>query len=171
MTALDVLALLDDRPRDAVSVLGLLPEEEADAQPLARGVARGARRRGRPAKPSTPVAGDVLALLFPKRKRYDKKRALRYVSRHFQSGAVSKQSQLRALRHNRSGHAVTQDQLFPVLPIPKVQRVPGKVQWKKYTPEAIQRAAFSKGTLRQIAASVGAKHRSQCRSLATARLL
>ena len=38
MTALDVLALLDDRPRDAVSVLGLLPEEEADAKPLARGL-------------------------------------------------------------------------------------------------------------------------------------
>ena len=59
---------------------------------------------------------------------------------------------------------MTQDQLCPVLPITKVQRVPGEMQWKKFTPEAIQRAAFSKGSLRQIAASVGGKHRSQRRS-------
>ena len=99
MTALDVLALLDDRPRDAVSVLGLLPEEEADAQPLARGVARGARRRGRPAKLSTLAgAGDVLALLPPRVQRngWHKSRHFRHVRRRNQAkcscGALSGRS-------------------------------------------------------------------------------
>jgi hypothetical protein len=35
-----------------------------------------------------------------------------------------------------------------------VIKIKGKGQWKKWLPEAIQKAAFSKGTLRQIAASM-----------------
>ena len=110
-------------PRDAVSDLGLLPEEEANTKPLARGVARGARRRGRPAKPSTfAIAGDVLALLprTPRKKAVQKVRLVGHLRNIQTVTAPCPQAQsirpssytgpaLPCLANNQSSEGVRQD--------------------------------------------------------------
>ena len=59
-------------------------------------------------------------------------------------------------RFNRSGRAVTASDfmLMPVGPVrmPANRKEAGTGKWKSWTPEAVQRAAFATGSLRQVVA-------------------
>ena len=69
---------------------------------------------------------------------------------------VHKQVRAKMVRFNMSGRAVTVDALMNL--DAKVTKVPGKARWKKWLPEAIQKAAFSQGSLRAIAKSMQDGH-------------
>ena len=63
--------------------------------------------------------------------------------------------QVKAKRFNASGRAVRQDQLMPVgtgkqMNVNKKTKRKqwGSSAWRKWTPEAVQRAAFDKGAVR-----------------------
>ena len=69
---------------------------------------------------------------------------------------VHKQARAKMVRFNMSGRAVTVDDLMNL--DAKVTKVPGRSRWKKWLPEAIQKAAFSQGSLRAIAKSMQDGH-------------
>ena len=71
--------------------------------------------------------------------------------------AAAKQQRSKQLRFNTSGKAITADDvMYPAgVQAPKIR---GTNSWKEWTPEAIQRGAFMKGTLRQICASLADGH-------------
>lgn len=132
---------------DAAAVLALLPQE-------------GARRAfGRRREAPEPLAAgaprdamDVLNLLNPKSKR--KKQKLHFRSKHVadkrRRSAAAKSLEVKMKRFNKSGRAVTADMLMHR----DQARCPGKGKWKKWQSSAVIHAAFSKGSLRQIAKSI-----------------
>ena len=112
---------------DAAAVLQLLPDE---------------------AEPPAANARDILAMCRPALDRQPKW-ILRRTKR--ESSKIKKRKRLAAQTHkfNASGKAVTQDDLMRV--DCDVVAVGGSGRWKKWLPEAIQKAAFSRATLRQVA--------------------
>ena len=67
-----------------------------------------------------------------------------------------KQLRARIYRFNASGLAVRRDDLMHLAG--DIVKVRGKGQWKKWTPEAVQRVAFGQGSMRQIVQGLETAH-------------
>ena len=149
----------DDRPDDH--------DEGIPADPLL--IPADPKPRRKPGRPRTPFPeDDAQAVLDLLDSQPNKRRRLQHTLNKQKSrrGAsyteADKVTEVRARRFNNSGMAVTADQLIPLAEssadgrrkghYSKVVKVTGSGQWKRWLPEAMQKAAFSKGTLRQIAA-------------------
>ena len=61
---------------------------------------------------------------------------------------TEKQMRIKASRFNRSGFAITEDDKMPLKPTTQRPRLKGTSRWKKWTPEAIQRAAGARAPAR-----------------------
>ena len=102
-------------------------------------------------------AVDILALLpnaLSSHQRAKRRLAINRVTGRQRARASGSDKQLlvNIRRFNSSGRAVTDDKIMKTqTQSGKPAKLKGKAQWKKWTPEASQRAAFSKGTVRQVA--------------------
>ena len=154
---------------DASAILDLLPPAGASrkrrrlAEPLAAG--REAVDNAEPGEDAEPLAAgmnarDVLALIDGRHR--PAKRGQRgptrgntnwkVVKRRWSLRAAVKQLQAKATRFNASGSAVTSDALMSVgtalgQASDQTRAVRGSSAWRRWTPEAIQKAAFAKGSL------------------------
>ena len=130
-----------EHPLDAMSVLALL-ENSGGERPLAR-----------------RAASDLLELL-PRRGRTSnqKRRCLKALKQVWRRNRSAKWLADQARRFNLSGRAVTADDFMRMPGAGRVPRQQGRGKWKSWTPEAVQRAAFAKGSLRQVAASMKDGH-------------
>ena len=153
---------------DAFAVLDLLPaccagsrKRRRSAGPLAAG--REAVDNAEPGEDAEPLAAgtdarDVLALIDG-RHIPAKAAALRGRRHSIRKGkskrsltAAHKQLQAKMTRFNASGSAVTSDALMSVgtalgQASDQTHAVRGSSAWRRWTPEAIQKAAFAKGSL------------------------
>ena len=86
-------------------------------------------------------AADILALL-PQRDRTHRNRNPRLkITTKGKTSRQSMQQVVNARRFNASGRAIRRDSMIPT---EKVGKLKGRGAWKKWQPEAIQRAGFSK---------------------------
>jgi len=179
MDCQQLLALLE--PEEYDDMPEMVPEEssageESDSGPSAAGEAlrdpedllamledeSGPSAAGEPEALGAPE--DILALLhddiYRNSRRRMQKRRVKHNGRLFRKDKkerhVAKQLVAKARRFNASGRAVRQDALITLEgSVPKIK---GSTQWKKWLPEAIQKAAFSKGPLRTIVKSMQDGH-------------
>ncbi len=175
---------------DAMAVLALLGHGAAEAAPVVGGddEAAPSARRGRPRARNAMAMLDMIGQGSARRTKRQ-----RNVASHMESfrgrwraTARTKRLRLQVYKFNRSGRAVTHDDLMEAPA--RVHglgpgRLRGRGSWKKWQPEAIQRAAFAKGTLRQIAQSMadghgdgasgqrGVRHLSNCKSVCALTIL
>ena len=99
-------------------------------------------------------AADILALIPRKRDRIYVDRNPKVRLKIRSEGKLSRQSMqqvVNARRFNASGRAIRHDNMIPT---EKVGKLKGTGSWKRWTPEAIQRAGFSKISSRGFAQSV-----------------
>ena len=115
---------------------------------------RSSTRHGTASVPSDAMSIDDLLRLLPSRGRHRRQRLYKRKlngARDRTTGAAQQQTVL-VQRHNRSGRATRKDALIQTGG--NVCQVKGKSEWRRWTPEAIQRAAFSRGSVRSLAESM-----------------
>ena len=145
---------------DAEAVLALLGDGDAAAAGERR------PRRGRPPRPPASDAMRILALIGEAPRRRTPGARSHMAANRFRGNwlerRVVKRAQAQALKFHRSGRAVTRDDLMlepaRVLSTALGQRksqVRGRGAWKRWTPEAIQRAVFSQTPAKAFAEGHG----------------
>ena len=127
----------DPDRQNALHMLALVDDDAAGARPLA--------------------ASELLALVQPRgRTHTQRQRCVKAWRQQWSRYRAAQKLAVQAQRFNRSGRAVTADALM-VMPgkcrSGRKRWQDGAGKWRSWTPEAVQRACFSKSTLRQTVAA------------------
>ena len=147
------LARVGKRPRarvgdpdrqNALHMLALVDDDVAGARPLAR-----------------RSASELLALVQPRGRTSDqRRRCVKAWRQQWSRYRAAQKLAVQAQRFNRSGRAVTADALLamPGKCQSRAQKQGQGAKWRAWTPEAVQRAGFSKSTVRETAAALKDGH-------------
>ena len=108
---------------------------------------RSSTRHGTASAPSDAMSIDALMRLLPSSGRKEIKKRKLNGARDRTIGAAQQQI-VHVQRFNKSGRATRHDALMQTMQAGVDDKVKGTSAWRRWTPEAIQRAAFSKCSVR-----------------------